>query len=152
MWLVGSADVSPPHSATIFVVFTSYLLHMFHHLHSKIIVYYRYGMALDEGRRLAMKKYYSLISGFMFTTFIMYAQYSIAFYYGVKLIDEGYCTPGSVFSVSILCILLTQCIKYSASLVITKNVKFCFIIFHDHRKLKKIICNMPSVIIVICIA
>uniref|UniRef100_A0A1B6CUX9 ABC-type xenobiotic transporter n=1 Tax=Clastoptera arizonana TaxID=38151 RepID=A0A1B6CUX9_9HEMI len=59
----------------------------------------RYGKALDEGRKLAMKKYYNMIFGLLFTTFLMYAQYSVAYYYGAQLIEEGFCTPGSVFTV-----------------------------------------------------
>lgn len=57
-------------------------------------------MAIDKGRKLAMKKYYvfSILLGSIFV--IMYSAYGIAFWYGSNLIVDGISSPGSIFTVS----------------------------------------------------
>lgn len=65
----------------------------------KNLLCYRYGDALDKGRRLAMKKYYVLSAGLSFYYLILYASYALAFWYGTRLIEDGYTTPGGVFTV-----------------------------------------------------
>ncbi|XP_022176201.1 multidrug resistance protein 1B-like isoform X3 [Myzus persicae] len=59
----------------------------------------RYEMAIDKGRKLAMKKYYvfSILLGSIFV--IMYSAYGIAFWYGSNLIVDGISSPGSIFTV-----------------------------------------------------
>ncbi|XP_046678663.1 ATP-dependent translocase ABCB1-like isoform X2 [Homalodisca vitripennis] len=59
----------------------------------------RFEKALEVGLKLAMHKYIVLAWGLVIVFFLMYAQYGLAFYYGANLIEEGYCTPGSVFTV-----------------------------------------------------
>lgn len=59
----------------------------------------RYKNALDKGRRLAMHKYMVLAIGIGVVFFIMYASYSIAFWYGSTLVAWQLCTPGSIFTV-----------------------------------------------------
>ncbi|XP_025418287.1 multidrug resistance protein 1-like [Sipha flava] len=59
----------------------------------------RYELAIEEGRKLAMKKYFifAILLGSVFV--IMYTAYGIAFWYGSNLIVEGISTPGSIFTV-----------------------------------------------------
>ncbi|XP_050434282.1 ATP-dependent translocase ABCB1-like [Adelges cooleyi] len=59
----------------------------------------RYELAIEEGRKLAMKKYYvfAVLLGSVFV--IMYSAYGLAFWYGSNLIAEGLSTPGSIFTV-----------------------------------------------------
>ncbi|KAL5234824.1 hypothetical protein ACI65C_002234 [Semiaphis heraclei] len=59
----------------------------------------RYELAIEEGRKLAMKKYYvfSILLGSVFL--IMYSVYGIAFWYGSNLIVDGISSPGSIFTV-----------------------------------------------------
>lgn len=59
----------------------------------------RYSTALEQGRKLAMRKYYTLAIGLAVVFFIMYTSYGAAFWYGSQLIGAGECTPGSVFTV-----------------------------------------------------
>ncbi|XP_059477144.1 ATP-dependent translocase ABCB1-like isoform X2 [Neocloeon triangulifer] len=59
----------------------------------------RYKEALEEGRWIAMKKYYVLAVGMAVVFFITYGAYGLAFWVGSRLIGEGLCTPGSVFTV-----------------------------------------------------
>jgi len=56
-------------------------------------------LAIEEGRKLAMKKYYvfSILLGSIFV--IMYSVYGIAFWYGSNLIVDGISSPGSIFTV-----------------------------------------------------
>jgi hypothetical protein len=49
-----------------------------------------------------MKKYCSLAFGMAVVFFMTYGAYGLAFWYGSRLISEGLCTPGSVFTVSAL--------------------------------------------------
>lgn len=60
---------------------------------------YRYKLAIEEGQKLAMKKYYilSILLGSVFM--IMYTAYGIAFWYGSNLIVDGISSPGSIFTV-----------------------------------------------------
>jgi hypothetical protein len=60
---------------------------------------HRYGEALEEGRWIAMKKYYFLAVGMAIVFFITYGAYGLAFWYGSKLIVAGLSTPGSIFTV-----------------------------------------------------
>lgn len=59
----------------------------------------KYELAVEEGRKLAMKKYYlfSILLGSVFV--IMYSAYGIAFWYGSNLIVDGISSPGSIFTV-----------------------------------------------------
>lgn len=59
----------------------------------------RYKIAVEEGRKLVMKKYYvfSLLLGSVFV--IMYSAYGIAFWYGSNLIVNEISSPGSIFTV-----------------------------------------------------
>ncbi|KAK9501451.1 hypothetical protein O3M35_012171 [Rhynocoris fuscipes] len=59
----------------------------------------RYEIAVEEGRKLVMKRYYILAVIIFFIFFIIYASYALAFWYGASLIGEGVSTPGSVFAV-----------------------------------------------------
>ncbi|KAL1137860.1 hypothetical protein AAG570_009556, partial [Ranatra chinensis] len=59
----------------------------------------RYKKELEEGRLLAMKKYYMISAGVFFVYFVMYSSYGLAFWYGSVLIGSGISTPGSVFTV-----------------------------------------------------
>lgn len=61
---------------------------------------YRYELAIEEGRKLVMKKYYvfSILLGSVFV--IMYSVYGIAFWYGSNFIVDGISSPGSIFTVS----------------------------------------------------
>ncbi|XP_065339675.1 ATP-dependent translocase ABCB1-like isoform X2 [Cloeon dipterum] len=59
----------------------------------------RYKEALEEGRWIAMKKYYVLAVGMAVVFFITYGAYGLAFWYGARLIGAEICTPGSVFTV-----------------------------------------------------
>ncbi|XP_060833703.1 ATP-dependent translocase ABCB1-like isoform X3 [Rhopalosiphum padi] len=59
----------------------------------------RYNIAIEEGRKLVMKKYYvfSILLGSVFV--IMYSAYGIAFWYGSNLIVNKISSPGSIFTV-----------------------------------------------------
>lgn len=63
-------------------------------------VCYRYASALDEGRKLAMKKYYVLAILLSAVFIVLYSAYGLAFWYGSNLIVEGISSPGSIFTVS----------------------------------------------------
>lgn len=63
-------------------------------------VCYRYASALDEGRKLAMKKYYILAVLLSAVFIVLYSAYGLAFWYGSNLISEGISSPGSIFTVS----------------------------------------------------
>jgi ATP-binding cassette subfamily B (MDR/TAP) protein 1 len=67
----------------------------------------RFDAALEAGRILAMKKYLilSICLGIVF--FLNYIGYGLAFWYGSELITNSEITPGSVFTVSFLCNLVT---------------------------------------------
>lgn len=58
-------------------------------------------LAIEEGRKLAMKKYciFAILLGSVFL--IMYSGYGIAFWYGSNLIAEGISSPGSIFTVNL---------------------------------------------------
>lgn len=62
-------------------------------------VCYRYESALDEGRKLAMKKYYVLAMLLSAVFIVLYSAYGLAFWYGSNLIVEGFSSPGSIFTV-----------------------------------------------------
>jgi ABC transporter transmembrane region len=47
-----------------------------------------------------MKKYCTLAFGMSVVFFMTYGAYGLAFWYGSRLINDGLCTPGSVFTVS----------------------------------------------------
>ncbi|CAI6347628.1 unnamed protein product [Macrosiphum euphorbiae] len=59
----------------------------------------KYELAIEEGRKLVMKKYYifSILLGSVFV--LMYSAYGIAFWYGSNLIVDGISSPGSIFTV-----------------------------------------------------
>ncbi|XP_016663132.1 multidrug resistance protein 1A isoform X2 [Acyrthosiphon pisum] len=59
----------------------------------------KYELAIEEGRKLVMKKYYlfSILLGSVFV--IMYSAYGIAFWYGSNLIVDGISSPGNIFTV-----------------------------------------------------
>ncbi|XP_075237871.1 ATP-dependent translocase ABCB1-like [Lycorma delicatula] len=59
----------------------------------------RYHVALEEGKKIAMKKYYIIAFGIGAVFFIMYASFGLAFWFGAELIGAGVSTPGSVFTV-----------------------------------------------------
>lgn len=63
-------------------------------------VCYRYASALDEGRKLAMKKYFLLAILLSAVFIVLYSAYGLAFWYGSNLIAEGISSPGSIFTVS----------------------------------------------------
>ncbi|GLH02052.1 Multidrug resistance protein homolog 65 [Gryllus bimaculatus] len=63
----------------------------------KAVMLYENG--LDEGRKLAMKKYYILAVGIGLVFFVTYGAYGLAFWYGSQMIGTGEATPGSVFTV-----------------------------------------------------
>lgn len=67
--------------------------------------YFRYELAVEEGQKLALKKYYifAILLGSVF--FIMYSGYGIAFWYGSNLIVEGISSPGSIFTVNLKLII-----------------------------------------------
>jgi uncharacterized membrane protein (DUF485 family) len=57
-------------------------------------------LALSAGLKTAMKKYnvFAVAIGVVF--FLMYGSYSLAFWYGCQLLDQGALTPGDVFTVN----------------------------------------------------
>ncbi|XP_025201296.1 multidrug resistance protein 1A-like isoform X2 [Melanaphis sacchari] len=59
----------------------------------------RYKIAIEEGRKLVMKKYYvfSILLGSIFV--IIYSAYGIGFWYGSNLIVNKISSPGSIFTV-----------------------------------------------------
>ncbi|KAF4517428.1 hypothetical protein B566_EDAN005037 [Ephemera danica] len=59
----------------------------------------RYNEALEQGRWIAMKKYYFLAIGMAVVFFMTYGTYGLAFWYGAHLIADGTSTPGSIFTV-----------------------------------------------------
>jgi len=61
---------------------------------------YRYELGIEEGRKIAMKKYYILAVLLASVFIIMYSAYGIAFWYGSNLIVEGIASPGSIFTVN----------------------------------------------------
>ncbi|KAK7863891.1 hypothetical protein R5R35_007224 [Gryllus longicercus] len=63
----------------------------------KAVMLYENG--LDEGRKLAMRKYYILAVGIGLVFFVTYGAYGLAFWYGSQMIGTGEATPGSVFTV-----------------------------------------------------
>lgn len=73
--------------------------------------FHRYNYWLEEGRKLAMKKYNMLSICLAFTFFFMYGAYGIGFSYGSYLVELGITSPGSIFTVSL------QICTYSYSLL-----------------------------------
>lgn len=63
-------------------------------------LYFRYKRALDEGRKIAMQNYWVLACGVSSILFLMYLSYGFAFYFGAGLVVNGFCAPGSIFTVS----------------------------------------------------
>ncbi|XKL66217.1 hypothetical protein PGB90_009637 [Kerria lacca] len=59
----------------------------------------KYWIALEDGRKIAMKRYNVLSVCMCFTFFFTYGSYALSFWYGSKMIEEGKASPGSVFTV-----------------------------------------------------
>ncbi|XP_035706365.1 ATP-dependent translocase ABCB1 isoform X2 [Folsomia candida] len=59
----------------------------------------RYSIALSAGLEVALKKYkvFAVAIGAVF--FLMYGSYALAFWYGCQLLDQGFLTPGDIFTV-----------------------------------------------------
>ncbi|XP_014242293.1 multidrug resistance protein 1-like isoform X2 [Cimex lectularius] len=64
----------------------------------------RYEKALEEGRRVSLKKYYLLASFVLFFYIIMHSSYGFGFWYGSVLISTNEATIGEVFGV-LFCML-----------------------------------------------
>lgn len=62
--------------------------------------YFSYKRALDEGRKIAMRNYWVLACGVGSILCLMYLSYGFAFYFGSGLVVDGFCQPGSIFTVS----------------------------------------------------
>jgi len=60
----------------------------------------RFDTALEVGRLLAMKKYFTMAVCVGIVFFLDYIGYGLAFWYGAELVSKSEITPGSVFTVS----------------------------------------------------
>jgi len=64
------------------------------------MIFRRYALAVNEGRKLAMKKYYifAVLLGILFV--LLFSAFGLAFWYGSKLIASGISSPGNIFTVN----------------------------------------------------